>query len=423
MTGQGLAQLVGRLADEVARARLAEPGVGDLRRAPAGDPGLPVERTDDGGFKVVGRPAERAVALSDLTNPDALDYAHHRLKRLGVDQALARAGAREGDLVHIGGTPSPTKPTEAEVAPHLAGPTKVVVAKIGTSSVTDDDGRHRVGRHREAVRARWPPCAARAIGWWWSPREPSAPGLPALGLGGADRPRDPVTLQAVSAVGQSRLMRVYDDALAAHGLVAGQVLLAPLDFVDRRQYLQARGTLTRLLELGVVPVVNENDAIADDEIRFGDNDRMAALVAHLVGADPLVLLTDTPGLLTADPRLDAEASLIEEIVEVDHELEAVAGGAGTVRGSGGMSTKVAAAKIASWSGVRTVIAGAARRSVLTDAVAGVAGVGTVVLPGPATSAPASCGSPSPSAPAAPSGWTKEPAGRCCAAAPPCWPRG
>ena len=157
--------------------------------------------------------------------------------------------------------------------------------------------------------------------------------------------------------------------------------MAPLDFVDRRQYLHARGTLTRLLELGVVPVVNENDAIADDEIRFGDNDRIAALVAHLVGADTLVLLTDTPGLLTADPRLDAEASLIEEIVEVDHELEAVAGGAGTVRGSGGMSTKVAAAKIA------VVVRGAhghRRRptatSVLADAVAGVAGVGTVVLP-------------------------------------------
>ena len=267
------------------------------------------------------------------------------------------------------------------MAPHLAGPSKVVVAKIGTSSVTDDAGaivsgaieklcaevaELRAQGHRVVV------VTSGAIG----------AGLPALGLGGSDRPRDPVTLQAVSAVGQSRLMRVYDDALAAHGLVAGQVLLAPLDFVDRRQYLHARGTLTRLLELGVVPVVNENDAIADDEIRFGDNDRIAALVAHLVGADTLVLLTDAPGLLTADPRLDAEASLIEEIVEVDHELEAMAGGAGTVRGSGGMSTKVAAAKIASWSGVRTVIAAASRQSVLTDAVVGVAGVGTVVLPRP-----------------------------------------
>ena len=255
----------------------------------------------------------------------------------------------------------------------------LVVAKIGTSSITDTEGgivrgaidklcaeaaQLRGAGHRVLL------VTSGAIG----------AGLPLLGLGGDRRPRDSVTLQAVSAVGQSRLMQVYNESLAAHGLLAGQVLIAPLDFVDRRQYLQARGTLERLLELGVVPVVNENDAIADDEIRFGDNDRIAALVAHLVGADTLVLLTDAPGLLTADPRLDSSASLIEEIVEVDHELEQLAGGAGSARGSGGMSTKVAAAKIAAWSGVRTVIADAGRPDVLIDAVAGVPGVGTVVLP-------------------------------------------
>ncbi len=205
-----------------------------------------------------------------------------------------------------------------------------------------------------------------------------AAGLPALGFD--VRPRDAVTLQAVSAVGQSRLMAVYDRQLAEHGLVGGQVLLAPLDFMVREQYLHARGTLTRLLDLGVVPVVNENDAIADDEIRFGDNDRLAALVAHLIRADLLVLLTDMPGLLTADPRLDASASLIEEIIEVDHGLEVLAGGAGTDRGSGGMASKLAAAKIAAWSGVRAVIAAADRDGVLADAVAGTPGVGTVVHP-------------------------------------------
>jgi glutamate 5-kinase len=189
-----------------------------------------------------------------------------------------------------------------------------------------------------------------------------------------------VTLQAVSAIGQTRLMRVYEAALSDHRLVSGQVLLAPLDFMVRQQYLHARSTLTRLLELGVVPVVNENDAIADDEIRFGDNDRLAALVAHLVSADVLVLLTDTPGLLTADPRLDASASLIEEIIEVDHSFERMAGGAGTARGSGGMASKLAAAKIAAWSGVRAVIAQASREHVLTHAVRGETGAGTVVLP-------------------------------------------
>ncbi len=255
----------------------------------------------------------------------------------------------------------------------------IVVAKIGTSSITDAGGeivrgaiaklcaevaQLRAGGHQVIV------VTSGAIG----------AGLPALGLGGDRRPRDAVTLQAVAAVGQSRLMQVYNEALAEHGLIGGQVLLAPLDFRERSQYLHARGTLQRLLELGVVPVVNENDAIADDEIRFGDNDRIAALVAHLIGADVLVLLTDTPGVLTADPRLDSDASLIEEIVEVDHALERVAGGAGTDRGSGGMASKLAAAKIAAWSGVRTVIAAATRKDVLADAVAGRPGVGTVVLP-------------------------------------------
>jgi glutamate 5-kinase len=162
--------------------------------------------------------------------------------------------------------------------------------------------------------------------------------------------------------------------------VPGQVLLDPHDFVDRRQYLHARQTVSRLLELGCVPVVNENDAIANEELRYGDNDRLAALLAHSVGADVLVLLTDAPGLLTADPRLDEKASLIEEVLEVTAELERVAGGAGSARGSGGMASKVAAAKMASWSGVRAVIAAADREGVLADAVAATPGVGTVVHP-------------------------------------------
>lgn len=253
----------------------------------------------------------------------------------------------------------------------------IVVAKIGTSSLTDD-----AGVIDEAAIERF--CAEVA-----GARDDGhevvvvtsgaiAAGIPALGL--AERPSDMVTLQAASAVGQSLLMKVYDRYFAAHGFVTGQVLLAPFDFFERTQYLHARRTLIRLLSLGVVPVINENDAIADDAIRFGDNDRIAALVAHLVGADLLVLLTDTPGLLTADPRVDETASLIEEIQEVDKDLEALAGGAGTTRGSGGMASKLAAAKIASWSGVRTVIGAADRRAVLTDAIVAAPGVGTVVQP-------------------------------------------
>lgn len=259
----------------------------------------------------------------------------------------------------------------------------IVIAKMGTSSITNVAGRideAAIGRFCAEVAAlvasehRVLIVTSGAI----------AAGLPVLDMPSSDvglrRQRDPVTFQAVSAVGQSRLMRVYESALDAHGLVGGQVLLAPLDFTIRQQYLHARSTLTRLLDLGVVPIINENDAIADDEIRFGDNDRLAALVAHLIHADLLVLLTDQHGLYTADPRIDAGASLIEEIVEVDQTLEVAAGGAGTVRGSGGMASKLAAAKIAAWSGVRAVIARADRAQVLHDAVSGVEGIGTVIVP-------------------------------------------
>jgi len=253
----------------------------------------------------------------------------------------------------------------------------VVVVKIGTSSLTDRDGKiqqHAIIKLCSEV------AQVRELGHQIVivTSGAIAAGLPALGLGGDRRPRDAKTLQAVSAVGQSRLMGVYADELSRYALVSGQILLAPLDFVDRRQYLQARGTLNRLLELGVVPIVNENDAVADDEIRFGDNDRLAALVAHLVDAELLVLLTDTTGVLSADPRIDPNASLIEEIVEFDQQLSEIAGGPGTPGGSGGMASKISAAKIASWSGVRTVIAAAHRADVVQDAVNGASGVGTTI---------------------------------------------
>ncbi len=257
----------------------------------------------------------------------------------------------------------------------------VLVVKLGTTSVTSDGGRVdetviasiceqiaslRAGGRRVVVVS----SGAIAAGW------------AALGDGRA-RSGDPAVLQAVSAVGQPRVIAAWAAGLGIHGLAAGQVLLAPLDFVHRQQYLHARQTLAHLLDLGVVPVINENDAVADDEIRFGDNDRLAALVAHLVGAERMILLTDTAGLLTADPRRVAEASLIEEVVEIDHQLELRAGGPGSV-GSGGMASKLAAAKIATWSGIETVIAEAGRPGVLTRVVAGEPGVGTVFRARPRT---------------------------------------
>jgi glutamate 5-kinase len=255
--------------------------------------------------------------------------------------------------------------------------TDTLVVKIGSSSVTTADGHTddaliaalcgEVAAQRAAGR-RVVVVTSGAITAGWS----------ALGADGP-RPTDPGVLQAVSAVGQHRLMTTWQRGLDPHGLFAGQVLLAPLDFVHRQQYLQARGTLAHLLDLGVVPVVNENDAVADEEIRFGDNDRLAALVAHLVEATTLVLLTDTAGLLSAHPR-EPNASLIEEVVEIDHQLEQMAGGPSTAVGSGGMASKLAAAKIATWSGITTVIADARRPGVLTEVVDGAAGVGTRFLP-------------------------------------------
>jgi len=258
-----------------------------------------------------------------------------------------------------------------------AGERQTVVVKVGSSSVTAGSA----GVDGEAVaKLRDDVVAARALGHRVVLVTSGAVAVGWAAMGGGARPTDLVVLQALAAVGQHRLMRVYDDAFAAAGVTAGQVLLAPLDFAHRQQYLHARRTLAALLAMGVLPIVNENDATSDDEIRFGDNDRLAALVAHLVTADLLLLLTDTPGLFTADPRLDAEASLIEEVAEIDHALEAAAGGAGSDVGSGGMAAKLGAARIAGWSGVRTVIADASRPRVVEAALSGAPGIGTVFRP-------------------------------------------
>ena len=253
-----------------------------------------------------------------------------------------------------------------------------VVIKIGSSSVTTEDGEVDTGTISE-LSSQIAELLERGTEVVVVTSGAIAAGLSALGRR-ADRPSDPAVLQAVSAVGQHRLMRTWQEGLAPHGILAGQVLLAPLDFTNRGQYLHARGTLAELLKLGVVPVVDENDAVADEEIRFGDNDRLGALVAHLVGADLFVILTDTAGLLSGDPRFSSETTLtlIEEVVEIDHELERIAGGPGTPEGSGGMLSKLAAAKIATWSGVETVIADARRPGVVAAAVARSRGVGTVL---------------------------------------------
>jgi glutamate 5-kinase len=189
-------------------------------------------------------------------------------------------------------------------------------------------------------------------------------------LGWAQRPSAVHDLQAAAAVGQMGLVQAYERCFAGHGLIAAQVLLTHEDLADRRRYLNARSTLTTLLGLGVVPIINENDTVATDEIRFGDNDTLGALVTNLIEADLLVILTDQPGLYTADPRKDRSATLVAEAQAGDPALEAMAGGAGTGVGTGGMLTKVLAARRAARSGADTVIASGRQPDVLARLLGG-----------------------------------------------------
>lgn len=174
-------------------------------------------------------------------------------------------------------------------------------------------------------------------------------------LGWRKRPSALHELQAAAAVGQMGLVQVYEQCFAAHGLRTAQILLTHEDLADRRRYLNARSTLRTLLALGVVPIINENDTVVVDEIRFGDNDTLGALVTNLLEADALVILTDQPGLYTADPRKDPAATLVAHARAGDPALLAMAGGAGSTVGTGGMATKVTAAARAARSGAHTVI--------------------------------------------------------------------
>ncbi|MCK9213254.1 MAG: glutamate 5-kinase [Rhodoferax sp.] len=175
-------------------------------------------------------------------------------------------------------------------------------------------------------------------------------------LGWVKRPHEIHELQAAAAVGQMGLAHMYETKLRENDLGSAQVLLTHADLADRERYLNARSTLLTLLKLGVVPVINENDTVVNDEIKFGDNDTLAALVANLVEADALVILTDQKGLFTADPRKDAHAEFVHVAQAGDPALEAMAGGAGSSLGRGGMITKILAAKRAAGSGASTVIA-------------------------------------------------------------------
>ncbi|WP_296806161.1 glutamate 5-kinase [Thiocapsa sp.] len=198
-------------------------------------------------------------------------------------------------------------------------------------------------------------------------------------MGWRSRPKALHALQAAAAIGQMGLVRAYEDCFQARGLHTAQVLLTHDDLADRARYLNARSTLRTLLKLGVIPVINENDTVATDELRFGDNDTLAALVANLIQADLLVLLTDQDGLFDRDPRAHADARLIPETRVDDPQLDQVAGGSVTGLGTGGMVTKVRAARLAARSGTPTVIAPGRGEDVLRRIGEG-EGVGTLLVP-------------------------------------------
>ena len=197
-------------------------------------------------------------------------------------------------------------------------------------------------------------------------------------LGWKVRPHEVHELQAAAAVGQMGLAQMYETKLRENGLGSAQVLLTHADLADRERYLNARSTLLTLLKLGVVPVINENDTVVNDEIKFGDNDTLGALVANLVEADALVILTDQKGLYTADPRKDAAAQFVDEAKAGDPALEAMAGGAGSSLGRGGMITKILAAKRAAGSGASTVIAWGREPDALVRLTQG-ASIGTLLV--------------------------------------------
>ncbi|MDR9450696.1 MAG: glutamate 5-kinase [Acidimicrobiia bacterium] len=242
-----------------------------------------------------------------------------------------------------------------------------VVVKVGSSSLASVSG----GLDHAALRS-----VVDQVVELWSLGHPTvlvssgavAAGL--LELGRDRRPADVPDLQVAAAVGQGRLMERYATEFGALGRLVGQVLLTKDVLANRGQYLHARQALDRMLALGIVPVVNENDTVVVDELRIGDNDRLAAIVSHLVGAALLVLLTDTAGLYSEDPRLESEVELLTAVKHTDQILDLLAAGRSGPMGSGGVATKVAAARMAAWSGVPTVIAGSQEPRVAVRAAAG-----------------------------------------------------
>lgn len=253
---------------------------------------------------------------------------------------------------------------------------KRIVVKVGSSSVAHATGKPNLFQIETLVR--------QLADLYNQGKEvllvtSGAIGTGAGKLGLTRRPKTIPEKQAAAAVGQGMLMHIYEKIFAEYGVTVGQVLLTRADFADRRRFLNARNALHALLQFGVIPVINENDTVAVDEIKLGDNDSLSALVAGLVDAEMLILLSDIEGLFTADPRKDPDAALIRDVEEITPEIESLAGGAGSKLGTGGMATKLQAARIAMHSGVVTVIASSGEKDIIRRIISGEE-TGTVFWP-------------------------------------------
>lgn len=244
----------------------------------------------------------------------------------------------------------------------------LLVVKVGTSTLTDGKtGRLRLGRLAELAQVL---AEIRAQGWQVVLVSSGAVGVGAERLGLKERPSTVALKQAAAAVGQGLLMSWYEQFFRANQCTIAQVLLTRSDLAERNRYLNAQRALQELLSLKVIPIINENDTVAINELTFGDNDTLSALVASLLDAQLLVLLTDVAGFYSANPRLDPTAQLIEEVDTISPQLQQLAAGSSTSWGTGGMSTKLQAARIATQSGVTTVITDGSQPQSLLDLIAG-----------------------------------------------------
>lgn len=251
-----------------------------------------------------------------------------------------------------------------------------IVVKVGTSTLTHDTGKLHFQRIEKLVRE-LSDLANQGKEIILVTSGAVGVGVDRLGL--PEKPKTIPGKQAAAAVGQGILMHIYEKIFGEYGQVVAQVLLTREDSVNRKRYANSRNTLLTLLSMRVIPIINENDAVAVDELKIGDNDTLSAMVASIVDADLLVILSDVEGVYTANPQSDPNASLINEISDISPEIEALAGGAGSARGTGGMYTKIQAGKIAVNSGVVMVIASGGRDGVVRDVLFGKP-VGTIFWP-------------------------------------------